>query len=54
MDIEFFHVSAVENSAAMNIEVHVHVCVYVYIYVCIYFVFLGPHLWYMELPRLGV
>ena len=29
----------------------VHVCIYIYI---IYFVFLGPHLWHMEVPKLGI
>ena len=30
----------------------IYVCVYIYIY--IYIFFLGPHLWHMEITRLGV
>ena len=39
---------------------HGHVCAFIYVYHIqtilsfFFFVFLGPHLWHIEIPRLGV
>ena len=50
---------------SLNMCVCIYVCIYthIYIYMCVYmcvcvcvyiFVFLGPHLWHMEVPKLGI
>ena len=42
----------------LQIKYQIYIYMYIYIYIifffCLSFVFVGPHLWHMEIPWLGV